>query len=121
MELTEELWNELDRQQRQQRQREAAAREKLCQDIAASDVPLPEELAAKIERVFITELRNVMRFHRGYGLAERRDSYRTSLSILRHCFDDLKAAIDRFEAFALSDEWAAPNHRDRAAEFEAII
>jgi len=74
MELTEELWNELDRQQRQ---REAAAREKLCQDIAASDVPLPEELAAKIERVFITELRNVMRFHRGYGLAERRDSYRT--------------------------------------------
>jgi hypothetical protein len=118
MELTEELWNELDRQQRQ---RAAAARKKLCDDIAASEIPLPEELARSTERVFITEFRDVMRFHRGNALAEKRDSYKTSLSILRHCFDDLEAAINRFEAFALSEEWAAPNHRERATEFEAVI
>ena len=118
MELTIELWNELNGKQTQ---RAVAAREKLCQDIAASDVPLPEELAALIERVFITELRKVMRFHRGYPLAERRDSHRTSLSILRQCFGDLQVAIDSFETFALSDEWLRPDHRDRAAEFEKVI
>ncbi|WP_298242045.1 hypothetical protein [uncultured Bradyrhizobium sp.] len=118
MELNVELLIELERKQKQ---REVAAREMLCLDIAASDVPLPEELAAAIERVFITELGDVMRHHRGYPLAERRDSYRTSLSILQHCFDDLQAAIDSFQAFALSDGWAAPNHRDRAEEFEKII
>jgi len=79
MELSVELWNKLDRQQKQ---REAATREKLCQDIAATEAPLPEELAVAVERVFITQFRDVMRFHRGYPLAERRDSYRTSLSIL---------------------------------------
>jgi hypothetical protein len=118
MQLSAELWNQLERQQKQ---REAAARETLCQAIAASNVPLPEELARTTERVFITEFRDVMRFHQGYPLAERRDSYRTSLSILKQCFDDLQAAIDRFEVFALSDQWAAPNHRDRATEFERVI
>jgi hypothetical protein len=117
MKLSVEVWVELEKEQKQG----AAAREKLCHDIAASNVPLPEKLAALTERVFITEFRNVMRHHHGYPLAERRDSYRTSLSILRHCIDDLQAAIDRFEAFALSEEWAAPNHRDRADEFEQVI
>ena len=112
-----ELWNELQKQAQQ----EAAARDKLCRDIEASVIPLPEGLAVAVERIFITELRDVMHFHPGYALAERRDSYRTSVSILQHCFDDLHAAIDRFEQFALSEEWAAPNHRDRAADFEGVI
>lgn len=118
VELTEELWDELDRQQRLQI---VAARKKLCDDLAASEVPVPEDLARATERMFITEFRDVMRSHPGYRLAARRDSYRTSLSIFQHCFDDLEAAINRFESFALSDGWAAPNHRNRAADFEKII
>lgn len=104
-----------------QQQREAEARAQLRQTIAVSDVPLPEELANAVISCFITEMHDIMRSHPGHALAERRDSYRTSLTIMEQCFDDLLLAIDRFEEFALSDAWYAPHHRKKAAEFELIV
>jgi hypothetical protein len=82
---------------------------------------LPEELAAAVVRNFITEMLDIMRGHPGYPLAERRNSYRTSLSIMEQCLQDLLVAIDRFETYALSDEFVGPGRRDRTGEFEREI
>jgi hypothetical protein len=49
-----------------QNQRESDERELLRQAVAASETPLPEELAAAVVRNFITEMLDIMRGHPGY-------------------------------------------------------
>jgi hypothetical protein len=45
-----------------------------------------------------------MRDHPGFALAERRDSYLTSLGIMEQCLQDLLAAISCFQAAALAED-----------------
>ncbi len=93
----DEIW-------RQQQQREAERRERIRVAMAESEAPLREELAEVVIRLNDTHARAILREHKGFALAERRDSYRTSLSILGQCIQDLLVAIDCFETAALSDD-----------------
>ncbi|WP_445219862.1 hypothetical protein ACKWRH_06890 [Bradyrhizobium sp. Pa8] len=97
LEQIDEIW-------RRQQQREAERRERIRVAVAESAAPLPEELAEVVIRLNDTHTRAILREHKGFALAERRDSYRTSLSILEQCIQDLLVAIDCFETAALSDD-----------------
>jgi hypothetical protein len=112
---------QLDALWAQQKQREADERERIRRAVAASEAPLPEDLAAAVVRYFVTDMHDIMRGHPGYPLVERRNSYRTSLAIMEQCLQDLLAAVDRFESYALSDEFITLDRRDRTGVFEREI
>jgi hypothetical protein len=105
----------------QQKLREADERERVRQAVKTSDAPLSEDLAAAVIAYFVTDMHEIMRGHAGYPFAERRNSYRTSLSIMERCLHDLLTAIDRFEAAALSDDFFGPGRVDKAKTFESEI
>ncbi|MDQ2080019.1 hypothetical protein RA307_07495 [Xanthobacteraceae bacterium Astr-EGSB] len=118
--LTRELLNEL---WARQEEREAARREQIRQAVAASAVPLPPELAQAVINLNDKYTRAILRDHPGYALAERRDSYLTSLAIMEQCLEDLLAAICVFENAALSEENTLfnPNENDALSRFERQI
>jgi hypothetical protein len=99
-ELTEDLWNKL---WKAQQEREAKYLEELKAAIAASEPPLPGELTEAVLRLSASDAREALKQHRGYLLAERRDSYLTSLAIMESCLQDLLASIRNFEAEATAD------------------
>lgn len=96
-EQIDEIW-------RQQEKREAERRERIRQAVAESEAPLSNELARAVIQLNDQYTRAILRDHKGFALAERRNSYRTSLSILEQCLQDLLVAIDCFETAALSEE-----------------
>lgn len=96
-EQIDEIW-------KRQEEREAERRERIRQAIVESEVPLPEKLAEALIHLNDKHTRSILRGHKGYPLAERRNSYFTSLSIMEQCLQDLLAAIDCFESAALSNE-----------------
>jgi hypothetical protein len=99
-ELTENLWNTL---WKAQEEREANHRAQIRLAIAASEAPLPSELAQAVIRLNGSHAREILRAHLGYRLAERRDSYVTSLAIMECCLQDLLASIQGFEAEATAE------------------
>ncbi|NUQ36033.1 MAG: hypothetical protein HUU29_13960 [Planctomycetaceae bacterium] len=98
--LTENLWNQLTAQQHA---RDSAHRDGIRQAVATSDVPLPAELAEAVVQLNDKYTREIMRSHPGFALAERRDSYRTSLAIMEQCLEDLLVVLARFENEAVTD------------------
>lgn len=78
--------------------------ENVRQSVAQSDIPLSEELLARVLRLFITDALDVLRGHAGFVFVERRKHYRASLSIMLLSLDDLEAALVNFEQLATSDQ-----------------
>jgi hypothetical protein len=77
-------------------------RKELRRRVAESSVPLPSDLRQHVIGLFNSDMRDIMRGHEGYWLAGKRDSYRTSLSILRRSIRTLLDMISSFEAEALA-------------------
>jgi hypothetical protein len=96
-EQIDEIW-------KRQEERETQRRERIRQAVAESAVPLPEKLADAVIHLNNQHARAILRGHKGYQLAERRNSYLTSLAIMEQCLQDLLVAIDCFEKAALSSE-----------------
>ena len=89
---------------REQEKREADRRERIRQAVASSAVPLPPELAAAVICLNDAHTRAILRDHPGYALAERRNSYLTSLQVMEQCLQDLLAVICVFENAALAED-----------------
>lgn len=108
---------------RQQEEREAQQRELIRQAVASSKVPLPDDLAQAVVELNNRHVRAILRDHAGYPLAERRDSYLTSLAIMEQCLQDLLVAICVFERSALSKEsnYFAPGGEDESGRTERRI
>ena len=118
--LTQEELNELWRRQEEQ---EARHRESLQQAVASSGVPLPPDLAQAVIRLNDKYTRAILRSHRGFTLAERRDSYLKSLAIMEQCLQDLLTAICVFETTALAEPSTLfnRNNNDALNRFERQI
>jgi hypothetical protein len=86
-----------------QEDREAERRERLRQAVAESEPPLSGELAQAVIALNDKHTRAILRDHKGFKLAQRRDSYLTSLAIAEQGLQDLLAAICSFEAAALAE------------------
>jgi hypothetical protein len=99
---------------RQQEEVESQRRERLRQAVAASSVPLPPELAHAVINLNDKYTRAILRGHAGFTLAERRDSYLTSLAVMEQCLDDLLAAICVFENAALAEDPTLFHRQDDA-------
>ena len=97
-----------------QEQRAAERRERIRQAVASSSVPLPPALAQALINLNDKHTRAILRDHPGYTLAERRDSYLTSLAIMDQCLQDLLAAISAFENAAIADGSTLFNGSDDA-------
>lgn len=89
---------------RAQEEREADRRERIRAAVAASTVPLPPELVAAVINLNDTHTRAILRDHPGYTLAERRNSYLTSLQVMEQCLQDLLTVICVFENEALAED-----------------
>jgi hypothetical protein len=114
---------EIDEIWRQQQQREALSRERVRQAVASSEIPLPAELAQTVINLNNQHTRAILRGHPGYPLAERRDSYLTSLAIMEESLQDLLVAIDCFESAALSKEsnYFAPGGENESGRTERRV
>jgi len=86
-----------------QRQRQAERREAIRQAVEESPVPLPGPLVDAVVGQHDPRMREIMRSHAGYKLAERRTSYLTSLGIVQQSLQELLAAIGQFENEALAE------------------
>jgi hypothetical protein len=108
---------------RRQNEREAAEQEEIRKAVADSDVPIPDELLQRVLPIFDTEAREILRGHKGYSLAERRDSYLASHAILERSLDDLIAAINAFSDAALEEKSTIfnRNRRDDLKGIEARV
>jgi hypothetical protein len=98
--LTRQEWNRL---WALQEQCEASKREKIRQAVASSEAPLSPDLVDAVVNLNDAHTRVNMRDHKGFQLAERRDSYLTSLAILESCLQDLLSAICVFENKAFAE------------------
>jgi hypothetical protein len=99
---------------RRQKEVESQRRERIRQAVAASSVPLPPEVAHAVINLNDKYTRAIMRGHAGFKLAERRDSYLTSLAIMEQCLEDLLAEICVFENAALADDPTLFHPQDEA-------
>ena len=87
----------------QQERRASEHREVLRAEVASSKPPLKPELAEKLLCLNDRYVREILRSHAGFPLAQRWASYRASLAIMDCAFDDLIAAITEFETAVLDD------------------
>ncbi|MPR06167.1 hypothetical protein [Microvirga tunisiensis] len=119
-ELTRTQFNEI---WHRQNAREAEQREQIRLRVAESPAPLPPDLRADLVRLFNSHMREIMRGHEGYRLARKRDSYLTSLAILRRSLRTLLEMISRFEAEALAQRTNlfGPAGEERLREIELDI
>lgn len=101
--LSEEQYFELVRMDNARKEKEF---EDIKKSVAESDVTLSDELFERLLRLFPTKVVSVMRGHAGFVLAERREHFFTSLSIMYRCLDDLDAALVSF------GEQATEHHAD---------
>lgn len=110
---------ELDRLLALQEQREADKRERIRQAVASSEAPLPPDLVEAVIHLNDAHTRAIMRDHKGFQLAERRNSYLTSLAILESSLQDLLSAICVFEKEAIA-EGSDLFHRNGEGEINRI-
>lgn len=80
----------------------AERREELRRLVAKSPAPLALDLRQALVRLFNLDARDILRSHKGYPLAKKRDSYCSSLAIMRGSLRSLLAMISNFEAEALA-------------------
>ena len=71
-------------------------REQLCEALRTSEIPLPDDLRAKIVRLSYGDREEVLRCHPGRHMAERLSSYRTSLGVFESSVSDLLEIISVF-------------------------
>lgn len=95
---------EIDEIWRRQEARKAEWREELRRCVAESPAPLPPDLRQELVLLFNSDMRDILRSHTGYPLAGKRDSYRSSLAIMRRSLRCLLDMIARFEAEALAED-----------------
>lgn len=110
--LTAKVWNELCKAQEE---RDAHRRELIRQAVATSAIPWPPELFQAVIQLAGKDTHTVLSEHPGFALAERRNSYRTSLAIMEQSLQDLLAAISSFEAEALAEGSTLFSSQGRAA------
>jgi len=89
---------------RKDRARKDAKRDALQKAVEESDVPLSDELLDCVLSLFTTDAGLVLQHHAGFIIAERRDHYRASLSIMRLAIADLKTALKNFVQVATIDD-----------------
>lgn len=89
---------------REQEKREAECRERIRQAVASSEAPLPPALAEAVINLNDAHTRAILRDHPGSPLAERRNSYLTSLQVMQQCLQDLLTVICVFENAALAQD-----------------
>lgn len=65
--------------------------------VGSAAVPLPAELLQTLMELFPADADEALRAHPGFGLWKLIQSYRTSLEVFEHAFEDLDRAIARFE------------------------
>jgi hypothetical protein len=114
---------QIDEIERRQKAREVEQLEELRRRVAESSIPLPSDLRQHVINLFSSYMRDIMRSHKGYRLAKKRDSYRISLDILRRSLRSLLDMISRFEAEALAEGSSlfSPIGADRLGEIELDI
>lgn len=95
---------EIDEMWRRQEARKAEWREELRRRVSESAAPLPPDLRQELVLLFNSDMRDILRSHKGYPLAGKRDSYRSSLAIMRRSLRSLLDMIARFEAEALAED-----------------
>ena len=88
---------------RLQKQREETRLEAIRQAVTNSEAPLSPDISAVLIRLNDKCFRDILRSHRGFALAERRDSYETSLAIMEQCLQDLLTVICAFENAATTE------------------
>lgn len=79
-----------------QRQREEEENQRLRTEVAASPIPLPDELLAKIITKFGDTAQSILREHTGYRLFRLRQSYFASTQVFDVALDDLLGEIAAF-------------------------
>lgn len=95
---------EIDEIWRRQEARKAERREELRKRVAESPAPLSPDLRQELILLFNCDMRDILRSHGGYPLAGKRDSYRSSLAIMRRSLRSLLDMISNFEAEVLAEE-----------------
>lgn len=118
--LSEDQWVKLIRLDEA---RKAQEFEDILKLVADSSVPLADDLLARLLRLFPTDAEKALQGHHGFVLAERRDHYKASLSIMFLSLKDLDEALANFENLANSDnsEIMLPKNRERLATIERRI
>lgn len=112
----EELW-------RRDEERKAKELEAIRTEVAAGDIPISDALLIRLLRLFSSTAKSVLREHPGFRFSERRDHYRTSLSVMRISANDLAEALKDFEreATAENSEVMRYKNKDRLRHTERRI
>lgn len=108
---------------RRDNERKAQQSRLIAEAVGQSNVPLPDSFLSQVVHLFPTDARQVLRAHQGFVLSERREHYRTSLSIMRLSLADLDVALVSFERLAATDtaEIMKPKNSPRLTEIEERI
>lgn len=99
--ITTEEWQELWKKKKDY---ETERREKFRKALLLTPPPVPDKYVGLLVRLPDADFQDIMRDHPAYRLAQRRASYRTSISIMELSHQDLMAAIDDFAAKATDDD-----------------
>ena len=118
-ELTPQMSNQFIELLRLDEERKAKELEETKALVAASGVPMPDDVLERVLRLFPTTAEAVLREHSGFILSERREHYRASLSIMMLSIDDLSAALLNFEQLATANAAEIMKRRNRN-QLEAI-
>ncbi|MBD9653149.1 hypothetical protein IB267_32825 [Ensifer sp. ENS09] len=94
-------------EQEQNEQRKNALRAAL----AASPVPVPDDLLNAVAGLFVTDTLDVLRAHPGFDLEDKLRSIRTTLQLFDQAFADLQDALAAFDAFSRQPEFHYRSHR----------
>lgn len=105
--FTQKAWFEA---LRHQQERETMEHERICQAVADSNCPLPQNLVQSVAQLPLEMHKAAMANHPGSELAERRSTYRASLSTMGLGVTDLLTAIDSFANEANTTEGALFHH-----------
>ncbi|RVN46030.1 hypothetical protein [Sinorhizobium meliloti] len=86
-----------------QRRREEEEIRRLHTEVAATSIPLPDELLAKVVTKFGDTAQSILRGHAGYRLFRVRESYFASVRVFDIAVGDLLAEIAAFEEEAIRE------------------
>lgn len=113
----------LDELERRENTGKAARREALRIRVSETDAPLPADMKEELFAVFEPDMRDLLRDHKGYRIAVKRDSYRASLAIFRRSCRALLALLEGFEAEALASgtKLFGPLGEERLREIELEV
>lgn len=91
-----ELW-------RRDEERKAKELEAIRMEVATGDIPVSDALLVRLLQLFPSTAKSVLREHPGFRFSERRDHYRTSLSVMRLSASDLAESLKDFEREATAE------------------